>query len=74
MRGDFLLGALVFVPMLGAIVSYIIDRFTKIQKGAAMTLICALELALAAVPLTRVMMGQSASVYWDGFCGMGLHF
>ena len=38
MRGDFLLGALVFVPMLGAIVSYIIDRFTKIQKGAAMTL------------------------------------
>ena len=74
MRGDFLLGALVFVPMLGAIVSYIIDRFTKIQKGAAMTLICALELALAAVPLTRVMMGQSASFYWDGFCGMGLHF
>ncbi len=74
MRGDFLLCALVFLPILGALVSYSFDRFTRVKNGRALSVICGIELVIAAAVLVRVILGVNASFYWDGFCALGLHF
>lgn len=73
MRGNFLLGALVFMPLLGAFVSYGVDRFSSVRKGRALSVVCGLELILALIVLYSAVRGASSSFYWDGFCALGLH-
>ena len=46
MRGNLMLPFMVFFPMIGAIVSYIIGRFSKSARNTAVLAVCALELAL----------------------------
>lgn len=74
MRGNIILLFMVLWPMIGAIVSYIIGRFSKSARNTAVFTVCALELSMAAGLFLGVLNGATAEFFWDGFCGLGLHF
>ncbi|MBR3502933.1 MAG: NADH dehydrogenase [Clostridia bacterium] len=73
MRGNTILPLMAFLPMLGAIVCYLIGRVSKPARNMAVFAVCAVDLAMAAGLFAAVLAGRSAEFYWDGFCGLGLH-
>jgi len=74
MWGNLMLPLMVFLPMAGAIAGYVIGRFSKSARDAAVFAVCALELAAAIGLFAGALNGRTAEFWWDGFCGLGLHF
>ncbi len=73
MRGNLTLPLMVFLPMAGAIICYLIGRANKGARNMAVFAVCAVNLAMAAGLFAAALNGRSAEFFWDGFCGLGLH-
>ena len=73
MRGNMILPLMAFLPMVGAIVCYVIGRFSKTARNLAVFAVCAVDLAMAVGLFVGALNGRAASFWWDGFCGLGLH-
>ena len=71
---NWLLPTLVFLPMAGAGVSYLIGRKDKTMRNLFCCALMACEFALAALALYTAAMGQTLTFTWDYFAGFGLHF
>ncbi|MBO4884530.1 MAG: NADH dehydrogenase, partial [Clostridia bacterium] len=74
MRGNITLLFMALFPMIGAIACYTIGRFSKRARDMAVFAVCAAELGVAVGLFAAVLHGRSAEFFWDGFCGLGLHF
>lgn len=70
---DILINLLVFMPIVGAFLSYIIGRKTKNGRDYFMNMIVVAEFVLALVLAFRSG-SESGIVSIPGICGMGLHF
>lgn len=71
---NFILPVLVFLPMAGAVASYILGRKTKSGRNTFVSILVTIEAALAVALLVLTASGQSLQFAWEGFCGLGLHF
>lgn len=71
-----LLYALIFMPMAGAIVSYIVGRKNKICRDYLVSGITVLEFALAIFLMLKYTAGSVTGIMTEvsGVCGMGLRF
>lgn len=64
---------LVFWPMAGAVISYMVGLVHKKGRDTAINLVTVVEFAVVAWMLSTVFQGGEAAVSrWDGFCGMGI--
>ncbi|MBQ9195921.1 MAG: NADH dehydrogenase [Clostridia bacterium] len=71
---QYILPSLVFAPMLGALISYMIGRRSKTGRNVFVCLLLTAEFALAGFSLYRAFLGLELSFAWEGFAGFGLHF
>ena len=71
---QLLLPLLVFLPMGGAILSYVAGRRSERARDALVALVCAVCLAMAGWGLLCTRRGETLRFAWEGFCGLGLHF
>lgn len=71
---NWLLPALVFLPMAGAGVSYLIGRKSKQGRDAFCCAWQGLVFCLAAWALYLAASGQTLTFAWEYFCGLGLRF
>ena len=69
-----LLPALVFLPMLGALISYLIGRKSKPGRNAFVCVLLTAECLLAVLGIYQAILGRELTFTWEGFAGMGLHF
>ena len=73
MRGNLILPLMAFLPMIGAIVCYLIGRVSKTARNLSVFAVCAVDLAMAVGLFAAALAGYSSDFFWDGFCGIGLH-
>ena len=73
MFGNIILPILVFLPMAGALISYLTGRKNKAARDNVVSLIAVIETALAAVGITLAFQGVKMDFFLEGFCGFGLH-
>ena len=69
-----LLPALVFLPMLGALISYLIGRKSKPGRNAFVCVLLTAECLLAVLGIYQAILGRELTFTWEGFAGLGLHF
>ena len=74
MNMDILIYMLVFMPMVGAFVSYLIGRKSKTKRDAFVAVLAILEFALAAVLVLCSDGREGTMVIVPEVCGMGLTF
>ena len=71
---NIILPVLVFLPMAGAVASYLIGKKNKSGRNAFVSALVVLEALLAALLFILVLTGQSFQFSLEGLCGLGLHF
>jgi len=71
---NWLLPMVVFLPMIGAGVSYLVGRKSKPARNAFVCALTAFEFILAALALATAASGQVLTFDWAYFAGFGLHF
>ena len=71
---QYILPALVFAPMVAALISYGIGRASKTGRNVFVCLFLTAECALAGWALYNAVLGTSLTFTWEGFAGFGLHF
>ena len=71
---QLLLPLLVFLPMGGGILGYVLGRRSERARDALVALVCAACLAMAGWGLVCVRRGEALRFAWEGFCGLGIHF
>ena len=71
---NWLLPTVVFLPMIGAGVSYLVGRKSKPGRNAFVCALTAFEFILAALALATAASGQVLTFDWAYFAGFGLHF
>ncbi|MBQ9300736.1 MAG: sodium:proton antiporter, partial [Clostridia bacterium] len=71
---QYILPALVFAPMLGALISYMIGRRSKTGRTVFVCLLLMAECLLAGFALYRAVLGLELTFVWERFAGFGLHF
>lgn len=71
---NLFLPMLVFLPMAGAFVSYLIGRKSKGARNAFCCALLTAEFLLAVWTLTQAAAGKELAFTWERFCGLGLHF
>ncbi len=69
---NLLLPLAIFLPMAGAILSYLIGRRSKACRNAFCCALTAAEFALALVLLLLVAQGRTLTLRVEGFCALGL--
>lgn len=69
-----LLWLLMFLPMLGAVVSYLIGRKNKTARNYTVIAVALLEVILMAVVFVQTMGGNTMSTGVEKVLGLGLHF
>lgn len=74
MFGNIILPLLVFLPMVGALVSYLVGRISKSGRDRAVALIVLIEAAMAVAGVAMAFSGVKMDFFLPGFCGFGLHF
>lgn len=74
MNMNILIYLIVFLPMAGALVSYLIGRKTKQGRNYFVNLIACLEFVLSVLLVTNYAGADGMITEVPGFCGMGLHF
>ncbi len=73
MTPESMLFFLVFWPMAGAVISYVIGMVHKKGRDLAVNVVTAVEFLVVGWMLYAVFQGQEAAVStWEGFCGMGI--
>lgn len=74
MRGELILILLVFTPIIGGFISYIIGRKSKDARNIFAIVLCGIEF-FAIVFLYNYLTSNSGSIAsWVGFAGVGLNF
>lgn len=75
MSENFILAALVFLPMIAAVLSYLIGALNKTVRNFFVQAVVVME-AVAFICLLAGFdsEGMVARFDWYGFCGLGLHF
>ena len=71
---ELLLWFLLFLPMTGAVISYLIGRKNKSMRDYFVMLIACTEVLLAVGLLLAVKNGTSLSTGVENIMGLGLHF
>ena len=74
MNVNSLIYIMVFMPIIGALLSYMIGRKTKSGRDVAVKLIAVLEFICAILLVLNVNDGMGMKVSLPEICGMGLHF
>lgn len=74
MEGNPILAVLVFYPILGSILSYLVGRKNKKARDYTAQFITVSEFAIFLFLFTQFKAGEPTSFVWKDFCGMGLHF
>ena len=74
MNVNSLIYIMVFMPIAGALLSYVIGRKTKSGRDLAVKVIAILEFVSALLLVLQIKNGAEAVVSVPGICGMGLHF
>ncbi|MDD3205006.1 MAG: complex I subunit 5 family protein [Lachnospiraceae bacterium] len=75
MNGSTILFGLVFYPIIGALVSYLIGRYHKKARDYFADFITVSELICFLVLFYQVAKGTViADFNWENFCGRGIHF
>jgi formate hydrogenlyase subunit 3/multisubunit Na+/H+ antiporter MnhD subunit len=71
MNGNMLIFCLVFLPMLGAVLSYIIGKYNKNVRDVFAPAVALIEFALV---LYVCLAGRTFTFEWRGFCSLGIGF
>ena len=74
MFGNIILPLLVFLPMAGAFISYLVGRRSKPARDWVAAITTAIEAALAVTGISLAFAGVQMDFVLPGFCGFGLHF
>ncbi|MBQ9625054.1 MAG: sodium:proton antiporter [Clostridia bacterium] len=74
MNGNYLLLALAFWPMIGALIGYIIGRRNKTARDYFAVFVCAVEMAVVALLFKSASNTNPAVFEWAGFSGFRIYF
>lgn len=74
MNVNMLIYLIVFLPMAGAVVSYLIGRKTKQGRDYVVSSIAILEFILSLTLVLQMSRAEGVLVELPGICGFGLHF
>lgn len=74
MNVNSLIYIMVFMPIIGALLSYMIGRKTKTGRDIAVKIIAGIEFVCALLLVLNLNKGMGATVSIPGVCGMGLYF
>lgn len=74
MEGNFTLLFLVFFPIIGAFITYLIGRFNKKKRNYFAILITLVEFILIISLFPYLESGRETSATWFAFAGLGLDF
>lgn len=74
MNVNILIYVMVFMPMIGALLSYVIGRKSKYSRDVAVKLIATLEFVCGLLLILNLKQSMGTVVSIPGVCGMGLHF
>jgi len=71
---NIILPILVFLPMAGALVSYLAGRRSKLLRDNVVILAALAEAALGVLGISLAFLGEAMDFSIPGFCGLGLNF
>ncbi len=69
-----ILPLLVFLPMIGAVASYLVGRRSKAMRDNVVSFVTLAEAALAVLGIYWAFQGEVLDFVIPDFCGFGLHF
>ena len=71
---EIILPFLVFWPIAGSLISYLIGRRNKHTRDYFASFVTVAEFVAAAIPLGPIAAGAELHFHWRNFCGQGLYF
>ena len=74
MNGNILIYSMVFMPIIGALLSYVIGRKTKVGRDWFVKIISTAEFVLSVLLVINLRENAGSVISIPGVCGMGLHF